>query len=58
MAAVLALVMVPLFAALGFFAGVTRGEGSIGSGMAMVTFALLGAGMLFGLLRFVRGLEA
>jgi hypothetical protein len=57
MAAVLALVMVPLFASLGFFLGVTGDEGSVRSGMAMVTFVLLGGGMLYGLLRFVRGLE-
>lgn len=57
MAAVLVLVMVPLFAALGFFLGVTSGEGSLRSGFALVTFAVLGTGMLYGLLRFVRGLE-
>jgi hypothetical protein len=57
MAAVLALVMVPLLASLGFFVGVTRDEGSLSSGFAFATFALLGVGMLFGLLKFVRGLE-
>jgi len=57
MAAVLALVMVPLFAALGFFIGLTGDEGSLRSGFAMATFVLLGTGMLFGLLKFVRGLE-
>lgn len=57
MAAVFALVMVPLLAALGFLAGVTRDEGTFGSGVAMATFATLGFGMLYGLLRFVRGLE-
>jgi hypothetical protein len=57
MAAVLALVMVPLFASLGFFVGVTGDEGSLRSGFAMATFAMLGVGMLFGLLKFVRGLE-
>ena len=57
MAAVLALVMVPLFASLGFLLGVTGGEGSLRSGVAMVTFALLGFGMLFGLLKFIRGME-
>ncbi len=57
MAAVFALVMVPLLAALGFLAGVTSGEGTLGSGIAFATFATLGFGMLFGLLRFVRGLE-
>jgi hypothetical protein len=57
MAAVLALVMVPLLASLGFFVGVTGDEGTLRSGMAMATFALLGSGMLYGLLRFLRGLE-
>ncbi len=57
MAAVLALVMVPLLASLGFFIGVTGDEGSMRSGFALATFALLGVGMLFGLLKFVRGLE-
>lgn len=57
MAAVLALVMVPLFASLTYLASVTRSDGTLGSGMAMATFTMLGAGLLFGLLRFVRGLE-
>ena len=56
MAAVLALVMVPLLASLGFFLGVT-GDGTLRSGFALATFAMLGVGMLFGLLKFVRGLE-
>jgi hypothetical protein len=56
MAAVLALVMVPTLAALGFFVGVT-GDGAFRNGVALATFAALGAGMVFGLLRFVRGLE-
>lgn len=56
MAAVLALVMVPTLAALGFFLGVTE-DGAFRNGIALATFTLLGAGMLFGLLRFVRGLE-
>jgi hypothetical protein len=57
MAAVLALVMVPLFASVGFLLGVTGDEGTLRSGVAMATFALLGVGMLFGLLKFIRGLE-
>ena len=57
MAAVLALVMVPLLASIGFFVGVAGDEGTLRSGVAFATFALLGAGMLIGLLRFVRGLE-
>jgi hypothetical protein len=57
MAAVFALVMVPLLAAVGFLLGVTGGEGTMRSGVAMTTFAALGFGMLYGLLRFVRGLE-
>ena len=58
MAAVLALVMVPLLASLGFFVGVAGDEGSLRSGLAFATFALLGIGMLAGLLRFIRGLES
>jgi hypothetical protein len=57
MAAVLALVMVPLLAALGFFVGVAGGDNAVGSSFAMFAFVMLGAGMLIGLLRFVRGLE-
>lgn len=57
MAAVFALVMVPLLAALGFFVGVAGDEGSLRSGVAAVTFAALGVGMLIGLLRLVKGLE-
>lgn len=57
MAAVLALVMVPLLAALGFFAGVTRADGSLASAVAMVVVLALGVGVLVGTLRFVRTAE-
>ncbi len=57
MAAVLALIMVPLIAALGFFAGTTHADGSVASALAMVTFVALGCGVLFGAIRVVRGVE-
>jgi hypothetical protein len=57
MAAVLALVMVPLFAALGFFALVTHSDGSLPSAFAMLTFVGLGVGVLVGALRFVKSAE-
>jgi hypothetical protein len=57
MAAVLALVMVPTLASLGLFFCVTGGDDALRSGFALATFALLGAGMLFGLMKFVRGME-
>lgn len=55
MAAVLALVMVPLIAAIGFFLGATRGDSSIASTLAMATFASLGVGVLVGALKLVGG---
>ena len=54
MAAVLALVMLPLLAAIGFFAGVTRSDGSMVSALAMLVFAALGTGVLVGALRVLR----
>jgi hypothetical protein len=57
MAAVLALIMVPLCASLGMFLGTTGHEGTLRAGFAGATFAVLGLGMLFGLLKLVRGLE-
>jgi hypothetical protein len=57
MAAVLALIMVPLLASLCFMAGVTRADGSAISAVAMASFFSLGAFVLFGILRFVRKLE-
>lgn len=57
MAAVLALVMVPLFAAIGFFAGATRADGTLSSAFAMAMFFGLGALVLFGTLRLIRDVE-
>ena len=57
MAAVLALVMLPLLAAVAFFGGVTRSDGSLGSAFAMLTFVALGCGVLFGALRILRQSE-
>jgi hypothetical protein len=57
MATVLALVMVPTLASLGLFLCVTGGDDALRSGFALATFALLGSGMLYGLLRFVRGMD-
>jgi len=55
MAAVLALVMVPLFVSLPLLFGTN--DGSAGSAVALATFVVLGTGMVYGLVRFVRGLE-
>jgi hypothetical protein len=49
--------MVPLCASLGMFLGTTGHEGTLRAGFAGATFAVLGLGMLFGLLKLVRGLE-
>jgi hypothetical protein len=57
MAAVLALVMVPLLAAIGFFSGATHAEGTFAGAFATGTFFALGALVLFGALRMIRGLE-
>lgn len=57
MAAVLALVFVPLLAAIGFFSGATHAEGSFAGAFALGTFMALGAGVFIGALRVVRGVE-
>lgn len=57
MAAVLALVMVPLFFAFLLFGSVTEQEHSIASASAMIVLVALGTGVLGGLLRLVRGAE-
>lgn len=57
MAAVLALFMVPLAFALLLFGSVTENEHSVASAVAMLTLVGLGAGVLGGLLRFIRGAE-
>lgn len=54
MAAVLALVMLPIIAAVGFFVGVVRADGSLASAFAGVTFFLLAAGVLAGALQIAR----
>lgn len=57
MAAVFALIMLPLVAAVGFFFGVVRADGTASSALAGATFLLLAAGVLFGALRIARDAE-
>ncbi len=57
MAAVMALIMVPLFILVAVFASTTRHEGDLSSAFAMASFLALGIGMLFGILRFVKNVE-
>jgi len=54
MAAVLALVMLPIIAATGFFLGVVRADGTLSSAFAGVTFVILAIGVLGGALRIAR----
>ncbi len=58
MAAVLALVMVPLCFVVLLFGLVTHQEHSFASATAMIVLVALGTGVLGGLLRLVRGAEA
>jgi hypothetical protein len=57
MASVLALVMLPVIASIGFFIGVIRADGSVSSAFAGATFVLLALGVLAGALRVVRDAE-
>jgi hypothetical protein len=57
MAAVFALVMLPLIASVGFFIGVVASDGSLASAFAGATFVLLAAGVLVGALRIARAAE-
>ena len=57
MAAVLALIMLPVIASVGFFIGVVRGDTSISSALAGMTFVALAVGVLIGALRIERSLE-
>ena len=57
MAAVLALVMLPIIASIGFFIGVVRADGSLASAFAGATFILLAVGVLSGALRIARDSE-
>jgi hypothetical protein len=57
MAAVLALVMLPIIAAVGFFLGSVRADVSLSSAFAGATFVLLAVGVLVGALRIARDAE-
>lgn len=57
MAAVLALVMVPLCFAFLLFGSVTESEHSLASASAMIVLVALGTGVIGGLLRMVRSAE-
>jgi hypothetical protein len=57
MAAVLALVMLPIIAAIGFFVGSIRGDVSPSAAFAAVTFIALAVGVLAGALRIARSAE-
>jgi hypothetical protein len=57
MAAVLALIAVPLLAAIGFFTGACRTDATLSSMFAMALFFALGAGVLVGTLRLISNLE-
>ncbi len=57
MAAVLALVMLPVIAAVGFFVGVVRADGSLASAFAGATFVVLAVGVLGGALHIARDAE-
>jgi len=54
MAAVLALVMLPIVAAVGFFIGVVRADGSLASAFAVAIFIALAVFVLVGALRIAR----
>ena len=57
MAAVLALVMLPIIASVGFFLGVVHADGSLSSAFAGATFVALAVGVLVGALRVARDAE-
>jgi len=57
MAAVLALIMLPLVASVGFFIGVIRADGSLSAAFAGAVFIALAVGVLVGALRIAREAE-
>jgi hypothetical protein len=57
MAAVLALVMLPIIASSGFFIGVVRFDGSLSAAFAGAVFIALATGVLVGALRIAREAE-
>lgn len=58
MAAVMSLIMVPLFILIVVFASTTRHEGDLSSAFAMASFLVLGVAMLVGVFRFVQRVES
>ena len=58
MAAVLALIMLPLVAAVGCFISIVRSDGSLSSAFAAATVLALAGFVLFGALRIAREGEA
>jgi hypothetical protein len=54
MAAVLALVMLPIVAAIGCFVGIVRADGTLASAFAAATVIALAGFVLFGALRIAR----
>lgn len=54
MAAVLALVMLPIIASVGCFLGVVMADGSLASAFAGAIFVLLAVGVLAGALKIAR----
>lgn len=57
MAAVFALVMLPIIAAVGFFVGVVRADGSLSAAFAGAIFVALAVFVLAGALRIARDAE-
>ena len=57
MAAVFALIMLPIIASIGFFIGVVRFDGSLAAMFAGATFIALATGVLVGALRIAREAE-
>lgn len=57
MAAVFALIMLPLVASVGFFLGVLRADGSLPAAFAGMVFIALAMGVLAGALRIAREAE-
>lgn len=57
MAAVFALVMLPIIASIGFFIGVVRFDGSFAAAFAGAIFVALAVGVLVGALRIAREAE-
>jgi hypothetical protein len=58
MAAVLALIMLPIIASIGLFVSVISGDGRFSTVLAGATFGALGLFVLFGALRIMRDSEA